>query len=468
LTRCLTTSKLFNITTKLKIKATKQTENFFIFTKKHIIAKTMKFRSYIQKITLPVLILFLFNAFAFAQNTNQPAPKQEKLLNGLKLLMWNQPNAEKATVKLRIHSGSAFDPKDKEGVMALLADILFPNEQIKEFFTDDLGGSLEVVSNHDYIQINATGANDQILTILETIAAAVTNPAITKENTAKMKNARLAMIKEQQKNINFVADQSARTRLFGSFPYGRAQSGTEASLAKIDFADLLFAQERFLSADNATLAVAGNFKNDLIFRAVRRYFGGWRKNERRVPATFAAPETPDETPFSVQNEHAENSQARYAIRGLARNDKDFYAAQILTGILQNRLRNQISGNSSNDVFVRHEARLLPGLIIFGYASPTVPAKTGNTVSQILANQVTAEEFSRAKNEFLNEFNRIDAAERWLDFETYKLGAVKDEIQNANSVTIADVNRVIERLKKEPVIAVSVVKAGETTGKSTEN
>lgn len=439
----------------------------------------MKFRSYTQKITLPVLILFLFNSFGFAQNINLPAPKQEKLLNGLKLLMWNQPNAEKATVKLRIHSGSAFDPKDKEGVMALLADALFPNEQIKEFFADDLGGSLEVVSSYDYIQINATGANDQILTILETVAAAVSNPTIDKETTAKVKNARLATIKERQKNSVLVADQAARTRLLGSFPYGRAQIGTEESLARIDFADLLFAQERFLSADNATLAVTGNFKNDVIYRAVRRYFGSWRKNEKKIPATFAAPEAPDAKPFSVKSEYAENSEVRYAIRGLARNDKDFYASQILTKILQNRLQNRINAGFGTAAFVRQEAHLLPDVIIFGYTSQARPAaetsanssseKTENVVSFILTSPVTAEEFNRAKNEFLSGFNRTDAAESWLDLDTYKLAPVKDEIQKANNVTVEDVNRVAERLRKEPVIAVSVIKSVEETAeKSTEN
>jgi zinc protease len=438
----------------------------------------MKFSSYLQKITFSVLILFLFAVLAFAQRTDSPAPKQEKLLNGLKLLVWNQPNAEKATVKLRIHSGSAFDPKDKEGVMALLSDILFPNEQVREFFAEDLGGNLEVTSNYDYIQINAAGNNDQILTILETIAAAVTKPPIDKENTAKVKNARLAMIKDRQKNAVYVADQAARHRLLGNYPYGRAQIGTETSLAKIDFADLLFAQERFLSADNATLAVAGNFKNDLIYRAVRRYFGGWRKNEKKVPVTFAQAETPDEKPFSVKSAYAENSQVRYAIRGLARNDNDFYASQILTNVLQNRLKNRMPGDYSQDIFVRQEARILPGVIIFGYTSqpsPVVaapvnptPGKTENIVSLILASAVTAEEFNRAKNEFLTEFNQTEAAEIWLDFETYKLASVKDELQKANDVTIADVNRVAERLRKEPIIAVSVMKAAEETAETQKN
>ena len=430
----------------------------------------MKFSSYFQKITHSVLILFLFVGFSFAQRADLKfAPKEEKLLNGLKLLMWNQPNAEMATVKLRIHSGSAFDPKDKEGVMALLTDILFPNEQVKVSFAEDLGGKLEVVSNYDYIQITATGKNDQILTILETIAPAVTNPQIDKEITTKVKNARLALITEQQKNAIYVADQAARARLLGNFPYGRVQTGTEASLTKIDFADLLFAQERFVTADNATLAVVGNFKNDLIYRAVRRYFGGWRKSERRVPATFAAAETPDEKPFTVKSAYAENSQVRYAIRGLARNDNDFYASQILTRVLQNRLQSQIPANGK-DFFVRHEARILPGVIIFGYTSQPKPIvamsdKNENIVTLILSRSVTAEEFNRAKSEFLNEFNQTEGAEIWLDAETYKLTSVKDEIAKAEGVTTADVNRVAERLRKEPIIAVSVMKAAEDTAEN---
>ena len=436
----------------------------------------MKFSSYIKKLTFLISILFLFNAFASAQKAS--APKQEKLLNGLKLLMWSQPDAEKATVKLRIHSGSAFDPQDKEGVMALLADILFPNEQAREFFAEDLGGSLEIVSNYDYIQINATGNNDQILTILETVAAAVTNSVIDKELTAKVKNARLAMLKEQQKNSVFIADQAARARLLGNYPYGRAQAGTEKSLAKIDFADLLLARERFLSADNATLAVTGNFKNDLIYRAVRRYFGGWKKNEKRIPSTFAAAEKPDEKPFGVKSEYAENSQVRYAIRGLARNDKDFYASQILTKVLQNRLQNQMPGDYGNNVFVRQEARVLPGLIVFGYTSrpqpiaaapvsPT-PGKTENIVSLILTASVTTDEFSRAKDEFLAELGKTETADNWLDFETYKLQSVQDEMRKANAVTVADVNRVAENLRKQPIIAVSVMKPQTETAETNNN
>src|SRR5260221_9837605 len=69
-----------------------------------------------------------------------PAPRQEKLLNGLKILMWSDAKANNVSVKIRIRAGSAFDPQGREGVMQMLADNIFPTETTREFFKDDLGG----------------------------------------------------------------------------------------------------------------------------------------------------------------------------------------------------------------------------------------------------------------------------------------------------------------------------------------
>jgi len=99
-----------------------------------------------------VFTLVLFQiAVQFINAQAGTRPKQEKLLNGLKVLMWSDPKADKVRVTLRIHSGSAFDPQGKEGVMKMLSDDLFPNEATREFFVEDLGGSLDVQTTYDYI-----------------------------------------------------------------------------------------------------------------------------------------------------------------------------------------------------------------------------------------------------------------------------------------------------------------------------
>ena len=56
--------------------------------------------------------------------------------------MWNDNKADKVSLKVRVHAGSAFDPQGKEGQMKLLAAHLFPTEKAKEFFVEDVGGNL--------------------------------------------------------------------------------------------------------------------------------------------------------------------------------------------------------------------------------------------------------------------------------------------------------------------------------------
>ena len=103
---------------------------------------------------LSFIVIFIITAASSFVYTQSAAPREEKLLNGLKLLMFDAPSGDKVTLKVRIHAGSAFDPQGKKGLMKLLAANVFPNPEAKEYFADKLGGSLDVESNYDYIQIN--------------------------------------------------------------------------------------------------------------------------------------------------------------------------------------------------------------------------------------------------------------------------------------------------------------------------
>ncbi|HEX8288111.1 MAG TPA: pitrilysin family protein [Pyrinomonadaceae bacterium] len=411
-------------------------------------------------------ILFLLAATAFsvyAQTRNLPNPRQEKLLNGLKVLMWNDPQAEKVSVKIRVHSGSAFDPQGKEGVMQMLADNIFPSESAREFFADDLGGSLEVATNYDYIQINATAKSEEFLTMLETLANAVSKPTIDKETTAKLRSARLEKINELEKNPAYVADRAVAQRLLGTFPYGRPQMGTPQSVQKIDFADLIFAKDRFFTADNATIAISGNIKPELAFRAVRRYFGAWAKSENRVPATFRQPDEPDTKAAVIKSPLADNSEIRFALRGFARNDKDFTASKILTKIMQNRLRKEFSKEQQINAFVRQDSNLLPGVIVVGLSNLPMEngastAKTENIAANLVSGKITVDEFEKAKTEVLTEVNQQPPAEIWLDVDTYRLASAKDDFQKISGVTINEVQAVAEKLIKTPTVTVMLVGA----------
>ncbi|MBA2334395.1 MAG: insulinase family protein [Blastocatellia bacterium] len=420
----------------------------------------MKFEYLPQKFAIIFLSLSVFASLAPAQKPGSPVPRQEKLLNGLKVLIWNTPAADKVTVQIRVHGGSAFDPQGREGVMKLLSESIFPNQAAREFFTEDLGGNLEIVSNYDYIQINASSQTDEFLTMLETIAAAVSNPSIDKETTTALKSALTVKITDLEKDPAYIADMAAAKRLFGTFPYGRPQIGTLESVQKIDFADLRFAKDRLFTADNATIAISGNIEGNLAFRAIRRYFGSWLKSDKKIPSTFAIPSEPDTKWLEINVPGTGNSEVRFAFRGLARNDIDFAASQILTAILQERLQKQY-GIAGKRVFVSHIPHILPGAFVLGYQSEVKPISTlpeshlAPSHIQSMFTRISDEEFAKAKNIIQASIKGKKHSDWWLDLDTFKTNAVSNEMQAISNATVADVRRVAERLSKNPVAVVSV-------------
>lgn len=424
-------------------------------------------------------LIFLFTVLlacasvSLAQNPSG-TPRQERLLNGLKVLYWNTPGAEKTTLKLRIHAGAAFDPQEKEGVMKLLSESFFPTTESRSFFKDELDGSFDVVCNYDYIQFTATAKNSDLITLIETVAQAIANPDLSKEATAALKTAWLAKIQESEKDGSYVADRAVAKRLFGSFPYGRPEMGTSQSLQKIDFADLRFARERLLTADNATLSISGNIDPALTMRAVRRYFGAWLKSDKRVPSTFRQPDSPDARPEIINTVSSSGlTELRLATRGVSRNDPDYPASEILSRILERRLISRSASTPGEKVFVRNEAHILPGQIVFGSSSAgaevklnvevssSKPENPGSFFARLLSTDIENDEFVTARQQVSDLWKREGVDQLWLDLDTFKIDQTKWRSQGVDAVTLEDVRRFANRIKSQPVATVWYFKPAST-------
>ena len=415
--------------------------------------------------TAIVITLLLAGLFSAAAQGVQP--KQEQLLNGLKVVMLTDPTAPTVAAKLRIHAGAAFDPQQKEGTMCLLSEAFFPNQDSRDFFTDDLGGSFKVVCNYDYIEIDATSRSEAYLTMLETIASSVTNPVLDRQTTDAVKAQQVTKLEAVEKMAGFTANLAVRKRLLGTFPYGRPVNGSAAGLKGIDFADLKFAYERLFGADNATLVLSGNFPADMAYRGIRRYFGSWQKADRKVPSTFQAAEVPPTGTQIIESPEAGLTEVRYALRGVARNAKDFAAADVFARVIEQRLRVKAPDGQRENVWVKSHANVLPGVIIVGFSKiqrEITAAVTGDRskadgndlIANAIGEKLTDAEVAAAYNAAKADFSKVDIATRWLDIDTYKLTSVKADQAAFDSVTLADVQRLADKLKLQPVASVLVL------------
>jgi zinc protease len=389
-------------------------------------------------------------------------PQHDRLLNGLRVLIWSRPGDPDVFLKLRVHSGAAFDLAGKEGTMALLGDILFPDPSTREYFTEEMQGKLNVTTDYDSLNITLQGRASQFERIIEILRTALVTTQLTSENVTKMREARMKLVKETAVSPAALADRAISARLFGDFPYGRPYGGSLESLARIDRADLMLARDRFLNPNNATLTIIGGVQPTRAIRSLRQLLGNWRKSEQLVPSTFRQPTPPDPRTLIINSASDQSVEIRLAVRGLARQDADAPAATILAGLAAARWLKSVPELARKPVFVRHDAYTLPGMLVMGATVDNVLAgKTLSSAKEVLqslaSNPVTTAELEQVRSEIVAQANKDlassdGAANAWLENDTYNLPSVSERMRALNGVTPADVQRVASRLLRDGAIA----------------
>lgn len=411
-----------------------------------------------------LLMLVMLVAGKVTAPAQSAPPQREKLLNGLSILFWPRPGDGNVLLKLRIHSGAAFDLAGKGGTMSLLAGAMFPDADTREYVTEQLGGKLEVTTGYDAIDITISGKASGLERMIELMRNAVVNVNLSADSVTKIKAARLKEFSNKPLSSAELADRAIAERLFGSFPYAHPEGGTIESVSKIERADLLLANERFLHADNASLAVVGGVEKPRLIRALRQLLGPWQKSDRIIPSTFRQPSAPDVRVLVINQLPANSNEVRIAVRGLSRGDTDSAAAQVLSRIVLARWAAAVAGLTS--VSVREDEHTLPGIFLLSAQAP--PGSTAKAISAarevmktLVQTGVTANELEQARGAIASTLNaRVNdpesIANSGLDADTYKLATAFQPINDLNRVTASDVQRVAGRLFKEEAFATVVV------------
>ena len=413
----------------------------------------------IPRLLISVLLLCVIGQPIRGQTAT--APEREQLLNGLNLLIWPQPGSPELLVKLRINSGAAFDLAGKSGQMALLGDLLFPDAATVDYFTDELGGKLDVSVNYDSVTITMVGKAAELEQVISVLRNALIGTQFTPEVVNRIREGRIKSIRDAAVSPATVADRAIAARLFGDFPYGRQPGGTPEDLARVHRADLMLTHERFLNSNNATMAIVGGVTRARAFRTVRQLLGPWRKSEKVVPTSFTQPKAADPRTLIV-NVPGPTSEIRLAVRGVARSDADFHASLVAARLAQHRWQAIATELANQPVFVRSDAYVLPGMFVMGTAVNTdksgdALANAKKVLESLVSTPVTAAELDRARTEIVNELAAVTTKSEaipdpWLDAATYRLTAVQDQTALLRSVTAGDIQRVANRLFKDASVA----------------
>lgn len=422
------------------------------------------FARFFKKIALLLALATASQPLVYGQFS--APPERFQLLNGLRVLLLSRTGDQDVLLKLRIHSGAAFDLAGKGGSMALLGDLLFPDPATREYFTEEMLGRLNVVTDHDSITITMQGRAHEFEKIVEILRTALVTTQLTPENVTKGRDGRIKIIKETAISPTILADRAIAGRLFGDFPYGRPYAGTTESLERIQRGDLMLARERFLNPNNATLVIAGGVQRARANRALRQLLGGWRKSESVVPATFQQPAVPDPRILIMNAPAGQSAEVRLAVRGFARNDPDSDAASLLALVARKRWETLLPDLTHNPVFVRHDAFALPGIFVMGATVDNLlTAKTLSTAQEALkslaSQPVSDGELEAARSQAIAALSKQlgttdGTADAWLDVDTYSVKSGEDRLRDLAKISSSDLKRAANRLFWDVPLASAVI------------
>jgi len=418
---------------------------------------------------LLIMLLCTLNPGAYSQNIEEPL--REELLNGLRILIWPRPRNPELTLKLRIHSGAAFDLAGKSGSLGLLGDLLFPDPATIEFFTEEMDGRLDVDIDLDSLTITMKGKASELERMIEILRNALVTTQFNPDVVARQRERRIKIIRETTISPALVADRAIAARLFGDYPYGRPPAGSAEDLGRIERGDLMLARERFLNPNNATLSIVGGVERNRTMRALRQLLGAWRKSEQIVPATFRRAEPPDSRTLIINGPADQTADVRIAVRGLTRSDSDSHIVDLLAHVAAKRWLAETPELLAKPYFVRHEPHALPGMFVMGAAinsksAASVLINARKVLESLVSTPVSTAELEEARNEVLLQLNNQLArpetmVDAWLDLDTFRVAPIPEQIQKVRNASPADLKRVASRLfQGAPVASIVLGNAEE--------
>jgi zinc protease len=267
----------------------------------------------------------------------QYPPFQEAALpNGMTLLLIENHEQPSLSVTLSFRAGSAYDPAGKEGLSAIVAELLTKGtptrgaEQIAATI-EGVGGSLAAGTGEDFFTVSTDVLSDHADLAFELLGDVTRRATFPADELELARTRYLSSLELELSQPDNVASRVFAKELYGRHPYGRSTS--PAAYKAITRADVTSFAARRLRPAGALLVVAGDMTLARARALALRAFGSWRG---APPATPPPPAAPVKRATDIVLVHRPGSVQSNVVLGnttFLPTDTGYYAARIATQVL---------------------------------------------------------------------------------------------------------------------------------------
>jgi len=265
-----------------------------------------------------------------------PPFREVALPNGMTLLLVESHEQPTLSISLSFRAGSAYDPAGKEGVAALVAELLTKGtptltaDQIAAEI-EGVGGSIGASAGDDFFTVSTDVLSDHA-DLAFNLLGDVTRRATYAADELELARTRfLSSLEVELSQAGNVAARAFQKEIYGRNPYGRNSS--VASYKAITREDVVGFAGRRLRPGGSLLVVSGDITLPQARALATQAFGGWRGAAAPTPAFPAAPTKRSTDIVLVNRPGSVQSNIVIGNTTFLPTDTGYYAARIATHVL---------------------------------------------------------------------------------------------------------------------------------------
>jgi zinc protease len=286
-----------------------------------------------------------------------PSFERRRLSNGLELRIVERHDLPIVTVDLVFKSGETLTPKGKEGLGSIAIGLLDEGTRTRDALQiagelAEIGATLGASGELESSTISLTTLARHLNPALDLYADVILNASFPEKQLERLKIQRLAQLKARTDDAEQTAEVIFPRLIYGpDHPYGRADSGTAASVRSITRDDVVAFCKQVMVPSNAELVVVGDVRPDAITGALESRLRGWAASPApRQPSTSIAnvPPVSRSAIYMVDKPSAAQTVLTLGRIGAARKAPDVFALSLMNAILGGQFVSRINMNLRED------------------------------------------------------------------------------------------------------------------------
>lgn len=268
-----------------------------------------------------------------------PPVEATTLDNGLEVKVARLTRVPLVTLSVVLSSGEALVADARAGLAVLTGEGLEGGTQsrtgpeLAEAF-ENIGAGLSVSTGWDATSVSVTCLADRADEAASLMAEALLHPSFPDSEISRLRNQRLAAIRQRRMDPGSLADDAAAHFFFSDeVSYHRPLRGSESSVSGLDRKEILDFVSRRYRPSGAGLVVVGDVDPSEAEEMASRALGGWRGAPEKTGEVDARPRTRGRKVVVVNRPGAVQSEIRIGKVGESRSTPRFFPLKVFNTVL---------------------------------------------------------------------------------------------------------------------------------------